>query len=85
MRVVVSSGDHAFLMPRGAPASSAATKRVPTHTASAPIASDMARPRLSKMPPAATTLTGPPVSGLVRPLTASRTLGMRMEVGVAPV
>lgn len=65
----------------GAPASSLATKRVPTHTPDAPYLSgvqrknnailemtndrDAARPRPSAIPPAATTMTGCPVSGLI--------------------
>ena len=75
----------ASLCVSGASPSTDATNRVPTHTADAPSASAAARPRPSEMPPAATTSTGPPVSGERRPRHRSATAGMRMLVATSPV
>ncbi len=69
----------------GAPASTLATNRVPTHTPAAPYDSAAASPRPSAIPPAATTKTGWPVRGLLAPLQRSTTAGMRIEKGVSPV
>mmetsp|Transcript_91318 Transcript_91318/g.221741 ORF Transcript_91318/g.221741 Transcript_91318/m.221741 type:complete len:228 (-) Transcript_91318:381-1064(-) len=74
-----------FLWRGGAPASSEATKRVPTQTAPAPMLSDIARPRPSKTPPAATTRMGPPVSLEVLPRQRSTTFGIKMDVATSPV
>ncbi|KAG5716229.1 hypothetical protein E4T56_gene10821 [Termitomyces sp. T112] len=43
------------------------------------------KPRPSAMPPAATTTMGSPVRGLVLPLQASTTAGIRIEKAVSPV
>lgn len=53
----------AFLSSFEAADSRAVTKRVPTHTAPALMASAAAMPRSSKIPPAATSCTVFPVSG----------------------
>ena len=48
-------------------------------------ASAAAKPRPSAIPPAATTMTGSPVRGLLASLQRSTTLGIRMEKGMSPV
>mmetsp|Transcript_96059 Transcript_96059/g.271919 ORF Transcript_96059/g.271919 Transcript_96059/m.271919 type:complete len:268 (+) Transcript_96059:175-978(+) len=68
----------------GAEDSSAQMKRVPTQTPAAPRESAAARPRPSKIPPAATQTTGTPkAEGL--PRQRSTTWGMRGIVPISPV
>mmetsp|Transcript_40304 Transcript_40304/g.106588 ORF Transcript_40304/g.106588 Transcript_40304/m.106588 type:complete len:238 (-) Transcript_40304:374-1087(-) len=68
----------------GAADSSAQMKRVPTQTPDAPSASAEARPRPSKIPPAATTTTGASKK-LSFPRAASATWGMSGNVPMSPV
>lgn len=76
---------HAFFPSLGAADSRAVTKRVPTQTAWAPIINDAARPRPSKMPPAATSCTGLLVRGERYWRQTSAQAGMRTLVGISPV
>jgi hypothetical protein len=46
---------------------------------------EAARPLPSKMPPAATTYTGPPVNGDLLLAHKSTTLGMRIDVATSPI
>lgn len=68
---------HALFAASGTADSLAVTNRVPTQTASAPIMSTDATLRPSKIPPAATSCTGWPVSGDLYCLHTSEQAGIR--------